>query len=250
MPLEPSHTQTKTAASAFSTTHWSVVLGAGYGSESAAQAALERLCRTYWYPLYAYLRRRGYGHEDAEDLTQGFLIQLLERKSFTHVERNRGRFRSFLLAGLNYYMSDQRDRATALKRGAGKSAMVFDAQTAEGRYRLEPMDDDSPDRVFERRWALALLDQVLQRLEQEFLETSRGGLFERLQVFLVAGRGEASYAEAAAALGMSQEAVRKAVQRLRLRYQELFREEIAHTVANPEEVEEELRHLCDIITTR
>jgi RNA polymerase sigma-70 factor (ECF subfamily) len=154
-----------------------------------------------------------------------------------------------LLTGLSYYVADQSDRAKAIKRGAGQAALVFDSQSAEGRYRLEPVDDDSPDRVFERRWALALLDQVLQRLEKEFIETGRGDLFERLQVFLVAGRGEASYAEAAAALGMSQEAVRKAVQRLRLRYQELFREEIAHTVANPEEVEEELRHLSDIIAT-
>jgi DNA-directed RNA polymerase specialized sigma24 family protein len=231
----------------FATTHWSVVLAAGGNDSPQARQALERLCRTYWYPLYAHVRRRGYGHEEAQDLTQGFLLQLLERDSFARVERGRGRFRSFLLAALNYYLADQHDYATAMKRGAGQVAISFDAQAAQERYRLEPADNDSPDRLYERRWALTLLDQVLRRLEEEFQQADKSTLFQRLQVFLVAGRGEASYPQAAEDLGMSVDAVQKAAQRLRHRYYDLFREEIAHTVADPSEVEEELRYLCDLI---
>jgi RNA polymerase sigma-70 factor (ECF subfamily) len=231
----------------FTTTHWSVVLQAGEGDSPQAAAALEQLCRTYWYPLYAYVRQRGHGHEDAQDLTQGFLLQLLERHSLTRVERARGRFRSFLLAGLNYYLSDQRDRATAIKRGAGQVPFSFDAPAAAERYRLETPGNDSPDRVFDRRWALTLLDQVLRRLEEEFQHAGKTTLFQRLGVFLVAGRGEANYAGVAADLAMSVDAVKKAAQRLRQRYYELFREEIAHTVAHPGEVEDELRYLCEII---
>jgi RNA polymerase sigma-70 factor (ECF subfamily) len=231
----------------FATTHWSVVLAAGQGADAEASAALEQLCRTYWYPLYAYVRRRGHGHEDAQDLTQAFLLQLLERKSFSRVDRERGRFRSFLLAGLNYFLADHHDRVTAQKRGGGQRALLFDAQAAEERYRLEPVDDRSPDKLFERHWALTLLDQVLARLEQEFREADKAGLFQRLRVFLVAGTREETYAKAAAELGMSEEAVKKAVHRMRHRYYELFREEIAHTVADAAEVEEELRHLCAVM---
>jgi DNA-directed RNA polymerase specialized sigma24 family protein len=231
----------------FATTHWSVVLAAGQADLPEAREALENLCRTYWYPLYAYIRRRGSGHEDAQDLTQGFLLQLLEHDAFNRVEHSRGRFRSFLLASLNYYLADQRDHAGAIKRGAGQVPFPLDAPAAAERYRLEPPDNDSPDRLFERRWALTLLDQVLQRLGQEFQEAGKGTLFQRLQDFLVTGQAEARYPDAAADLGMSVDAVKKAAQRLRQRYYELFREEIAHTVAHPAEVEDELRFLCKII---
>ena len=231
----------------FATTHWSVVLAAGESESPPAAEALEKLCRTYWYPLYAYLRRRGYRHEDAQDLTQGFLFQLLERKSFTRVHKGRGRFRSFLLAGLNYYLIDERFRANAKKRGGGGRVFSLDAQTADERYRLEPVDDLSPDKLFERQWALTLLHTVLDRLEQEFREAGKGELFDRLRGLLVAGTVQETYAAAGADLGMTGEAVRKAVYRMRDRYHELFREEIAHTLAEPVDIEEETRHLRAVL---
>jgi len=245
---EDSHSEGQTRGAAFVTTHWSVVLATADPDSPQAAAALERLCRTYWYPLYCYVRRRGYGHEDAQDLTQGFLGQLLERKSFARADASKGRFRSFLLAGLNYFLSDQRDRAAAQKRGGGQPTLSFmDTRDADERYRLEPVDERSPDKLFERRWALTLLDQVLARLEQEFREAGKLELFQRLRVFLVAGEGEESYAGIGGELGMSGEAVKKAVHRMRHRYYELFREEIAHTVADSTEVEEEMRYLCAVM---
>ncbi len=247
MRAEGSTFASEAGGGTFATTHWSVVLAAGSSDSPQAKAALETLCRTYWYPLYAYARRRGYGHEDAQDLTQGFLLQLLERNSFARVSPNKGRFRSFLLAGLNYFLADQRERATAQKRGGGKPVLSFDAQAAEQRYALEPVDNRSPDKLFERQWALALLDQVLIRLEREFREAGKTRLFERLREFLVAGTGEETYAEAAQGLGMSSEAFKKAVQRLRRRYYELFRQEILRTVSEPAEVEEEMRCLCAVM---
>ncbi len=213
-----------------------------------ARAALEQLCRTYWYPLYCYIRRRGYSHEDAQDLTQGFLLRWLEQKSFARADATKGRLRSFLLAGLDHFLSDQWDRASAQKRGGGLPPLSFtDTQAADERYRLEPVDERSPERLFERRWALTLLDQVLTRAEQEFREAGKAGLFEHLRAYLIAGTGEESYAEVGTKLGMSREAVKKAVQRMRRRYYELFREEVARTVADAGEVEEELRYLCAMI---
>jgi RNA polymerase sigma-70 factor (ECF subfamily) len=231
----------------FATTHWSVVLAARATDSSQAAAALEKLCRTYWYPLYAYLRRRGHGEHDAQDLTQGFFAHLFERDWLQSVAREKGRFRSFLLAALNYFLADQRDRAHAQKRGGGRPIISFDAHEAEERYRLEPVDERSPDKLFERRWAMTLLDQVLARLAQEFSDADKRDLFNRLQPFLVEGTGEKTYAEIAHAGGMTEEALKKAVQRMRGRYHQLFREEIAQTVASPEEVEEELRHLCTVL---
>ena len=223
------------------------MLAAGDAQSPQATAALELLCGTYWYPLYAYLRRRGYGHEDAQDLTQGYLLQLLERQSFARLDRSKGRFRSFLLAGMNYFLADQHDRASAQKRGGGHPILSLDAQAADRRYRLEAVDDRSPDKLFERSWALALLDCVLARLEQEFREAGKAELFERLRVFLVADRGQETYADVAEGAGMTGEAVRKAVHRMRQRYYELFRETIAQTVADPAEVEEEMHYLCRVI---
>lgn len=232
----------------FTTTHWSVVLAAGLSESPQAAQALETLCGVYWYPLYAYVRRRGHGHEDAQDLTQAFLLQLLERKSFARVDRDKGRFRSFLLAGLNYFLADAHDHASAQKRGGGQPARSFDEQTDEQRYRLECVDGLSPDKLFERQWALTLLDQVLARLEREFREAGKADLFQRLRVFLVAGQGESTYTQVATDLDLNREAVKKAVQRLRSRYYALFREAIAETVADPAEVEDEMRHLCAVMT--
>jgi DNA-directed RNA polymerase specialized sigma24 family protein len=248
MRTEDPNSEGRARGAAFVTTHWSVVLASADEDSPQARAALEQLCRTYWYPLYAYVRRRGYSHEDAQDLTQGFLLRWLDSKSFARADASKGRLRSFLLAGLNYFLSDQRDRASAQKRGGGRPTLsLMDAQTADKRYRLEPVDERSPEKLFERRWALTLLDQVLARSEQEFREAGKAELFQRLRAFLIAGTSEESYAEVGAELGMSREAVKKAVQRMRQRYYELFREEVAHTVADPAEVEQELRYLCAVI---
>jgi len=231
----------------FATTHWSVVLAAGEPNSTQAAQALEKLCRTYWYPIYAYLRRRGCGEPDAQDLTQGFFAQLLERRSIQAVEREKGKFRSFLLASLNYYVADERDRANAQKRGGGREALSLDVQEAEQRYRLEPADERSPEKIFELRWAMTLLDQVLTRLAAEFSAAGKPELFNRLKPYLVEGSGEKTYAETAREGGMTEEALKKAVQRMRRRYHQLFREEIAQTVASPAEVDEELRHLCTVL---
>ncbi len=231
----------------FTTTHWSVVLQAGREGSPQAAAALEKLCRTYWYPLYVYARRHGHGPEDAEDLIQGFFLQLLQNRTFAHVDPGKGRFRSFLLAGLRYYTADWRDKARAQKRGSGHVALPFSLSEAEGRYGREPRDDLSPDKIFERHWAVAMLEQVLARLERHYLETGRGELFAQLKPLLVEGGRGKPYTEVGAQLGMTEESVKKAVQRLRQRYGALFREEIAHTVANPTEVEEELRYLHAIM---
>src|SRR6266496_930251 len=171
--------------SVFATTHWSVVLAAGRSDAPQSAEALEKLCRTYWYPIYAYLRRRGSGEQDAQDLTQGFFAHLLERRSIQAVEREKGKFRSFLLASLNYYVADERDRANAQKRGGNRQILSFDAHEAEERYRLEPVDERSPERIFERRWAITLLDLVLARLGQEFAAKGKLDLFQRLQPHLV-----------------------------------------------------------------
>jgi RNA polymerase sigma factor (sigma-70 family) len=224
-----------------------VVLEAGDADSASDGAAMSQLCRTYWYPLYAYLRRRGHSEHDAQDLTQGFLAQLLARGAIQKVDREKGRFRSFLLTSLNYFVSDERDRAAASKRGGGQKLVSLDAEEAENRYRLEPPDDRSPEKIFEYRWAIALLDEVLLRLEKEFAENGKTDLFEGLKPFLIDGTEGKTYAEVASEVGMTEEAVKKAVQRMRRRYRELFRETIAQTVATADEVEDELRHLCTVL---
>jgi RNA polymerase sigma-70 factor (ECF subfamily) len=231
----------------FRTTHWSVVLRAGQQDTPESAAALETLCRGYWYPLYAYVRRRGYREHDAEDLTQAFFAHLLERRAFRAVGPARGRFRSFLLASLNHFIADERDRQQAQKRGGGRQIISFDAHDAEQRYRLEPVDLTTPEKLFERRWAVTLLDAALARLEQEFAAAGKAELFEQLRAFIVEGAENRTYAEVAAQLGMTEDAVKKAAQRLRRRYQEAIREEIAHTVATASEIEEELRYLWSVL---
>ena len=223
------------------------MVAAGNSDAPQAVEALEKLCRTYWYPIYAYLRRRGWSEQDAQDLTQGFIAQLLKRRSIQGVERDKGKFRSFLLASLNYYVADERDRATAQKRGGGREVLSLDVQEAEQRYRFEPADERSPEKIFEHRWAMALLDQVLARLGQEFADAGKRDLFERLQAFLVEGAGDKTFAEVAREMGMTKEAVKKAAQRMRRRYHQFFREEIAQTVASPADVDEEIRHLCAVL---
>ena len=225
------------------------MIAAGRSDSPQAFEALEKLSRNYWYPIYAYLRRRGFGEQDAQDSTQGFFAQLLERRSIQGVKREKGKFRSFLLASLRYFLADERDRAGAQKRGGGREVLSLDAQEAERRYRLEPVDEHSPERIFVRRWAMTLLDQVLARLGQAFADAGKRELFERLQAFLVEGTGDQTFAEVAQEVGMKEEPVKKAAQRMRRRYHQLFREEIARTVASPAEVDEELRHLCAVLAS-
>jgi RNA polymerase sigma factor (sigma-70 family) len=244
----PENSEEPGSARWFSTTHWSVVLAAGEGDSEEAQRALGNLCQTYWYPLYAYVRSRGFGPEDAEDLTQGFFAQLLERNSVGRADRQRGKFRYFLLGALKNYLCDANDKATALKRGGGRKPISFDAQTAEERFKLEPIDTLTPEKVYERRWGLILLDQALRRLRGEYAAAGKEELYEALEGFLTDTRDAPSYAELAARLGTTEGAIKSALHRLRQRHRELVRDEIAQTVSTPVEVEEEIRHLIGVIS--
>jgi RNA polymerase sigma factor (sigma-70 family) len=227
----------------FTTTHWSVVLAAGHGDEAAVQAALEKLCRAYWYPLYAYVRRSGHDEEAAKDQTQAFFARLLEKNYVRQADRQRGRFRSFLLSALKHFLADEWDKATSLKRGGGQTLLSLDDEAAEDRYRLEPADETSPDKLFDRRWALATLEQAADRLRAEYRETGRGELFDQVQGFLAGTEEGSGYAAAAARMGMSENTLKSYVHRLRARNRELLREVIADTVASPAQINEELRDL-------
>lgn len=231
----------------FRTTHWSVVLAAGRSESPQAAQALETLCRTYWYPLYAYVRRQGCSPEDAQDLTQAFFARLLEKNYVGQVGQQKGKFRSFLLAALRHFLSDQRDRARTVKRGGGAAHISLDAQDAEERYRLEPVDRMDAERIFERRWAMTLLEKALSRLRDESAEVGKITTFERLKDF-VAGENELSCDELAARMGLTESAVKSAVHRLRERYRELVREEIGQTVADPGGIDAEIRHLIAVIS--
>jgi len=227
----------------FATTHWSLVLAAAHDSRPDAQAALAALCETYWYPLYAYVRRCGYESHDAEDLTQEFFARLLDKDYLASVDRSKGKFRSFLLASLRHFLANERDRAKARKRGGGRTVFSFDRGEAETRYRLEPSHELTPEKDFDRQWALTLLGQVLEGLRAEHVASGTEGLFEGLKGFLTQAEGSCPYAEVACRLGMTEGAVKVAVHRLRRRYRQLLREHIARTVASPEEIDEEIRHL-------
>jgi len=233
----------------FQTTHWSVVLAAGGSSSPGAASALERLCRGYWYPLYAYVRRRGHPEQDAQDLTQGFFARLLEGRAFRRVAPGRAKFRSYLLVSLKNFLADQHDREQAQKRGGGQSTISFDGQEAEQRYQLEPAHGETPEKLFERRWAMTVLDGALARLEQEFVAAGKEALFGQLRDFMIEDAGGRTYADAATQLGMTEEAVKKAAQRLRRRYQQLIREQIGETLATAGEIEEELRYLWSVLGT-
>ena len=228
---------------AFTTTSWAMVLQAAGGESSEARSALARLCRTYWYPIYAYIRRRGHSEADAQDLVQGFFEHLLERESLQRVTRGRGRFRSFLLTCLNHFLADRRDFVGAAKRGGGCETISSDATAAEGRYQLEPVEQRTPERLFHRRWATVLLETVLDQLEQEYVSAGNGRTFSKLQAFLVGENGSETYRTAAADLGTSEAAMKMAALRLRRRFRELLCQRIAETVADPAEVEEEQRFL-------
>jgi RNA polymerase sigma-70 factor (ECF subfamily) len=229
-------------------TRWTVVLAAA-GEQSGTQRrrALEELAQIYWFPLYAYIRRQGHNAPEAEDLTQEFFTRLLEKKSLTAVDRDKGKFRSFLLASVKNFLANEWDKSQSQKRGGGQPLVALDAMDAETRYALEPADDLTPERLFERRWALALLDQVMARLRQEYLDRDIGQVFEVLKGCLGAAARTQDKAELARRLGMSEGATRVAVHRLRKRYRELLRDEISQTVAAAELVDEEIRHLLDFL---
>jgi RNA polymerase sigma factor (sigma-70 family) len=235
------------ASPVFVTTRWSVVLTAGHSDSPPARDALEKLCQTYWYPLYAYVRRNGRSPEDAQDLTQEFFARLLEGHWVERADREKGRFRSFLLTVMNRFLADEWDKARAQKRGGGTVPVPLQLDTAETRYGLDPADKTTPDEIYERRWALALLDEVLRRLSAEYKEQGRAELFAALNPCLIGERSSHPYAELAAKLGTTEGTVKSAVHRLRQRYREMLREEIAHTVAGPGEVDEELRHLFAVL---
>ena len=229
--------------SAFVTTHWSVVLTAAGTDTTRAHEALSSLCESYWYPLYAYARRRGHSPEDAQDLTQEFFARLLEKHWLARADREEGKFRSFLLMAMKRFLANEWDKAQTLKRGGHVQLVPFQFDTAETRYAQEPADTSTPDQVFEKQWALTLLQSVLQRLRADYAQDGKGQLFAALEPCLIGSRETQPYATLAAELGMTEGAVRMAVKRLRDRYRQCLKDEIAKTVAAPADVDEELRHL-------
>src|SRR5271155_4363205 len=236
---EPAHSGSRQ----FATTRWSLVLAAGQRSSPQSSAALATLCENYWYPLYAYVRRRGHDSDEAQDLTQAFFARLLEKNDLAAADPERGRFRSFLLTSLKHFLSNEWDRARAEKRGGGRSLLSIDFGTAEERYRAEPAHDLTPEKIFERRWALVLLENVLARLHDESAQAGKADSFDRLKGFLTGEQTAVTYGQLAAELNMSEGALKVAVHRLRRRYRELLRAEIEETVADPEEIDQEIRDL-------
>jgi RNA polymerase sigma-70 factor (ECF subfamily) len=240
----PSRSATDTSrAGAFAPTHWSVVLTAAAGDSPGASEALARLCRDYWYPLYAFVRRKGYPPHEAQDLTQDFFVRLLGKNLLRVADPAKGRFRAFLLASLQNFLANEWDRRRAEKRGGQAVTFSLDDTTAEDRYRMEPADHLTPERIFERRWALLLLSKVHAQLQAEIVAEGKAGQFEALQVYLSGEPKAGDYAEAAARLGLNEGAVRVAVHRLRKRLGLLLRQEVARTVADPRDVDEEIAQL-------
>jgi RNA polymerase sigma-70 factor (ECF subfamily) len=227
----------------FATTHWTVVLAAGRRTTPQADRALEELCRTYWFPLYAYVRRRGHTKEDAEDLTQTFFTRFLAKNYLEGLSAERGRFRAFLLASLKHFLANEWDKSQRQKRGGNAPHLSLDWRTADTQFQIAAIAEPSPDKAFDREWAVALLDKVITRLQAECEAEGRGRQFAGLKVFLTSGKGALPHADAAKALGLDEGAVRAAVHRLRKRYRQLLRDEIAQTLANPAHVDEEMRAL-------
>jgi RNA polymerase sigma-70 factor (ECF subfamily) len=233
----------------FASTLWSVILLARDRASPAAEEALAALCRTYWYPLYVYIRKQVGSPGQAEELTQEFFARFLEKDFLRAVDRDKGKFRAFLLACCKHFLANERDRQRAQKRGGGQTVVSLDFPDAARRYHHEPADQLTPERLFQRRWALTLLEAALDQLRHEFHESAKGPLYEHLKGSLVADPGALSYEKIGAALGMSEATVKKAAQRLRQRYRELLRAQIAATVDGPEAVEEEIRELFAVLGT-
>ncbi len=233
----------------FVTTHWSMVLNARNGDSAQADEAMSRLCRAYWYPLYAYVRRQGYPPDQAQDLTQEFFARLLARNYLRSIDRQKGKFRWFLLTAMEHFLAKEWRDAHRLKRGGGQIILSLDDKDAEDRYKYEPAEPMTAQRIYERRWALTLLEQAMAKLREEFAANGKAEVFDALQVFLSGERADVTQAQAGSGLSMSEGAVSVAVHRMRKRYAELLRAEIANTVSSPEEVEEELRHLLAVVSS-
>jgi RNA polymerase sigma factor (sigma-70 family) len=245
---EDSHSGPEAHGGIFATTHWSVVLAAGQRDTPQATAALDQLCRTYWYPIYAYVRRQGHSPEDAQDLTQDFFARLLAKGFPRGAAPERGKFRSFLLTSLRHFLVDQHRHADAAKRGGGQRTTSLDASQAEERFRLEPQHELTPEKLYEREWAMTLLDRAQSRLQEEYSAAGKADLYERLRGFPLTEKSDCSFQQAASELGMTVSALKSVVYRLRGRYRQLVREEVAHTVADPAELNEEARHLIAVIS--
>jgi RNA polymerase sigma-70 factor (ECF subfamily) len=232
----------------FATTHWSVVLAAGARDTPQAVAALEELCRAYWYPLYGFVRRQGHSPEDAEDLTQQFFCRLLEKDHFGKADRDRGKFRTFLLVSLKHFLINEWKRAGRLKRGGALTFLPFDAHEAEERYAREPVNDATPASAYERQWAVTLVEQVFLVLRTEHAAAEKIQLFEALKVFIWGDASSTSYAEIGDQLHLTEGAVKVAVHRLRQRFREVLRAQVAQTVSQPQDVDQELRHLIEVLS--
>ena len=232
----------------FNTTHWSIVLAcSGEGDTDQTRDALAKLFQTYWYPLYAYLRRRGYGEQDAQDLVQAFCLHLQEKHALAKADRQRGKFRTFLLSSLQNFLANEKARAHAQKRGGGREMIFLDADDARARYRLEPADNLTPEAIFEMRWAHAVLEQTLTGLRADFVERGKERLFDGLASFLTEDEPGNSYQQAAMRLGLPLSAIKTSVHRLRQDYRAKLREEIGRTVSAPDEIEEELHYLRKVL---
>jgi RNA polymerase sigma factor (sigma-70 family) len=244
---EPVRPSTQHGASVFVTTRWSAVLAAGQADGPQAKVALDWLCRTYWYPLYAYGRRRGYTPDDAQDLTQGFFARLIEKNYLADAAREKGRFRSFILTVLKHFLSDEQDKARSQKRGGQVQFVPLDTGSAEDRYQLEPMDELSPDRIFERRWAMTVLEQAAARLRESYEREDKAALYLELARFLAADGSAPSYLETASRLQLTESAVRSAIHRLRQRHRNFIRDAVAQTVSTAAEIDQEIRHLISVL---
>jgi RNA polymerase sigma-70 factor (ECF subfamily) len=233
----------------FSTTHWSVVLAVADQQPELQSAALEALCRSYWYPLYAFVRRQGYTVEEAQDLTQEFFARLLEKQYLALADQQRGRFRTFLLTALKNFLINEWEKARTIRRGGSQTFLSWDQQEAEARLHLEPADDLSPEKAYEKRWATALLEGVLRQLRLEAAQAGRATLFEKLKDYLWGEPSQCTYASIGSDLGVSESAVKVAAHRLRQRFREVLHAEIAHTVGSREEIGDEMRHLFAVVST-
>ena len=232
----------------FPTTRWTLVVAAGDPQRTEARSALVSLCEGYWYPLYAYVRRRGYPADQAQDLTQEFFVRVVDGRYLDRADPEKGRFRAFILTSLKFFLADEADRSRAQKRGGG-SVLSLEISSGEERYQRDPAHDETPERIFERRWALAMLDGVVDRLRAEFVQHGRLDHFDRLKGFLL-DQADMPYAALAREMGTSEGALKVAIHRFRKRYRDLFREEIAQTVADPADVESELRFLAAVLSRR
>lgn len=250
---QTSSSSLRTSGARFAATRWSVVLaaagqvGADGGRGTHTRRALEELIQAYWFPLYAFVRRQGESPVAAEDAVQEFFARLLEKKYLSQVDRSKGKFRSFLLACVKHFLSKERARGRALKRGGGRTVIALDALDAEARYAVAPADDLTPERLFDRRWALAVLELVLERLRKEYAQAGKAGLYQAVEPCLTGGAGALDYAKVASEQGMAEASVRVAVHRLRRRYRDLLRAEIAQTVDSPKQVEEEISYLLNCL---